>query len=192
MLKIETYIPKPEVLVQNYLIEKLKSGYSGNIYKDYPELCYIPLDDSEKIKELIQNDEIESSYIQTCIVIKKGNDILLGFELNGLNLWDEIILSLRNLVEEAESERLLGIDPIILKMKINNEHIEWKIYDEEPPYKVYYQSKVNRIEFIEEIMDAGKNYYETMTKYFPKEKSFKEHKKMLSKIGKKLLKLGSK
>ena len=192
MYKIDTYFLMPRRVVDVLFHKKLNSNYSGNFHKDFPECCYVHISDAVKVKELIKTKDLEPRNVECCIVIKNSDETLLGFGTDGLDFWNDILYSLQNLLTNSVSDRILGIDYLSLRIEIkDNKTLEWKIYNESEdlPNQIYYSATVDSISFIQAIVTAGKDYYETMHTYFPEELHFKEKKEMLQEIGEQLQEL---
>lgn len=156
-------------------IEEKLSFYSNKHFSDYPEVCYINLNNKNLILDLLNKNEIEPRYMDICIHIKWDDKVILGYDMHDLNLWEDIISALENLLVQSDSVVHFGIGTILLKMTNASSLLKWEITDEFPPCNVYYSHIGKTNEIIEGLIKGAENYYSTLIEYnFPLKEEFEE------------------
>ncbi|MEM5018236.1 hypothetical protein WKH31_18220 [Metabacillus indicus] len=164
MYKIETYAVMPKQHIEDAL-----STYTAEHFSNYPEICYTNIKNQEVILDLYHNEDIDPRHMDVCIHIKYNDVDILGYNVNGLNLWEDITTSLENLVENTSSNILFGIEPIKLVLEdLGKNSLVFKVVDEFT-LKPMYSHILKRDEFIREILKAGIEYYTALVNYnFPR------------------------
>lgn len=172
MIEIETYFAMPKKFIEENLNE-----YSEMNFYNYPDICYVSIKEEDKVSCLVQNKEIEINYLDVCILIKYNKEVIMGYDIHGLNLWDDFYETLNYLLNDLGCSVHLGIEPILLNITlINKDDIKLDIVDDFRPDRIYYSNVLNKIELIKGLIYGGINFYSNLLNYVTLNKEILEGK----------------
>ncbi|PGS46507.1 hypothetical protein [Bacillus sp. AFS041924] len=183
MFSIETFVARPKQFIE----EKL-SYYSEKHFANNPEICYTNLKNKDIVLNLYKQGNVEPDYMHICIYIKYQDKVILGYDMNGLNLWEDITNSLKSLLDDSPDKVYFGIEPIYINLKeLGKNLLKFEVI-EEISNQPFYSNTLNRDEFIKHLVKGGVEYYSTLLEYnFPNKNKIDDQIKKLKELEIKLL-----
>ncbi|CAH0316358.1 hypothetical protein SRABI96_05236 [Peribacillus sp. Bi96] len=151
------------------------------------EASYISIDDSLKLREIIDHRKFTPEHIQMLITISYNNQIVVGIDVpSGLDLWSNYTVAIERYLGGENVEMLYGVDPYLMKLvSVNNNLLEFSIVGDWEPVEVFAQAVLPEKEFLESILDGAAHFWKTLIDY--KVFEGKEIKKTTSKEEPKLM-----
>ena len=162
MFQFETYFTKSTKQIKNEF-----GNFSEEYFINNPNQCYVSINDVEKISLIIKDRDFTPEYIKMAIIIKKDNNVVIGFNIPpDLNLWEDYLSLLNDLVECGRGKRELSTNPIQIELSIVNEkEITMTISNIFADKEVLFSGNFPKEMFLKQIISGAREYYNKLIKY---------------------------
>ncbi|WP_054024893.1 hypothetical protein [Bacillus sp. FJAT-28004] len=141
-------------------IEKEYGARWGEIYTHFPEHTYIDPDNVEAVRELLNGKNFTPIHIQMTLILKDGNETVLGFNVpSALDLWNDYLHAIDAIIHDGCVQRMYGIDPVIMEMELLSEGlVQFKVGNEYPDH-VFVNAKLPAVPFFLAILNAVRIFW---------------------------------
>jgi hypothetical protein len=142
---------------------------------DYVSVAtYVKMSKEHKGSRFSPLANLDSLYLDMCIILKWNDQILLDTTLCELNLWDDLIEAAEILSKERSCKVRLGIDTEILSVEETLQgEVYWCVHDEFETTDIYFEGKIqDKKLLLTTIIDGGIGFYSTLNNYGFKNKEY--------------------
>lgn len=152
MFKLESYIKRPKVEIDNLL----------NLNQKLDEY-FVKLDNEESFREII--DDIDINYMEGVICFEYNGSVLMDFTYWDIidQLWAYMLNLIEDYLENEEAEVYFPDQPIKLKMKaINKNLILFSVESDSSSVQVTLPKK----DFFQALLESGEDFFTKIQDYF--------------------------
>lgn len=154
-------------LINTYL-ELVSYDHTDSYFINNPCARYIDIDDSSRIREIIDHRKFTPELIQQLITITYNNSNIVDFNVpSGLDLWGgSYIPALEKYLFEGNSTKMYGIEPVILQFEsVNTNQVSFSIIGDWEPKKTFATAILPEKQLIESLLNSAKHFWEMLIEY---------------------------